>query len=523
VTTAAPSARFFRLFELEPTRFDADFLLALGAAMAQDRMERVPLNIPSGYVYLGQFLAHDLTHQRGGTDLPSVQQSTADALVQLNEPTLELDSVYGPNAAALAPDNPALALARGKFRLGAAGDGRRERPGCDLPRDPQTLEALIADFRNDENLLIGQLHLQFLKLHNFFFDRLQAQTPGASVKELFAAARQQTILHYQMVILYEWLAKVLDDDVWRHLIRDDRQDCGALWDTAKHPAPDMPIEFSFGAMRFGHSMVLPSYNITSTQVMKIEEAFLLTGRGGFKGLRRLPPTHVVDWTLFFGDPLLNPHGPLMNFAMRISDAVVLKVPPHVATGDGRHFHQLAKRNLARSLTAMVPSGQQVVALLRERHGELCRLIALDDQYLAATANCLRADNNPVLGMTLAESGQTAQGEIEVPLWYYVLAEAFAHNGDSVDGNYRNWGRLGKVGSLIIAEVVRTLTRLGSISVYRALPACYDALTRSGCVTRADGNRGGSNKAVSNKVVSDKGEGERIRFSTMLDLLTAVHT
>lgn len=496
---AAP--RFFRLFDLEPAAFAPDFLLALGESMAQEKFERVPLNVPSGYVYLGQFLAHDLTHQRGGTDVPGTDSVPVEAQVQLNEPTLELDSVYGPNAGALAPDNPALALKDGKFLLGASSDGVREYPATDLPRDPRTLEALIADFRNDENLLIGQLHLQFLKLHNFFFDQLRACAPGASVSMLFAEARRQTILHYQHVILHEWLARLLDREVWCQLVRDDRRDCGVLWDTARWPRPDMPLEFAFGAMRFGHSMVLPSYNITARQSLKIEDAFAMTGRGGFAGRGRLPLTHVVDWTLFFGDPLRNPHGPLMNFALRISDTVVLKLPGYVASGDGRHFHQLAKRNLVRSHTAMLPSGQQVAAHLLERHPDLCRLVGLDRRYLATTAAALSPGNNPVLHRALQQTGGSPRGEVEVPLWYYVLAEAFAHNSKLVDGEYRNWGRLGKVGSLIIAEVVRALTRLSGISVYESPPQRFAPLGQSG-----------------NTV---KGNGESVVFSTMLDLLDVV--
>src|SRR5262245_50702947 len=42
--------------------------------------------------------------------------------------------------------------------------------GGDLPRGPDG-RALIADSRNDENMVIAQLHLAFLKFHNAMVDR----------------------------------------------------------------------------------------------------------------------------------------------------------------------------------------------------------------------------------------------------------------------------------------------------------------------------------------------------------------
>ena len=43
-------------------------------------------------------------------------------------------------------------------------------PGGDLPRVAATGKARIGDSRNDENLIVAQLHLAFLSFHNTVVD-----------------------------------------------------------------------------------------------------------------------------------------------------------------------------------------------------------------------------------------------------------------------------------------------------------------------------------------------------------------
>jgi hypothetical protein len=54
-------APFFSLFNLPARHFDDAALLQLAAAMRMPRNSIAGSNVPSGYVYFGQFVAHDVT------------------------------------------------------------------------------------------------------------------------------------------------------------------------------------------------------------------------------------------------------------------------------------------------------------------------------------------------------------------------------------------------------------------------------------------------------------------------------
>ena len=82
--------------------------------------------IDAGYTYLGQFIDHDLTFDPASS-LQS--QNDVDALVDFRTPRFDLDSLYG----------------------------------C-------FNRALIGDKRNDENVIVSQLHSVFLQLHNRMAD-----------------------------------------------------------------------------------------------------------------------------------------------------------------------------------------------------------------------------------------------------------------------------------------------------------------------------------------------------------------
>ena len=117
------------------------------------------LNLPAGFTFLGQFIDHDLTFDQ--TPL-SDQQTDPHALRNFESARLDLSSVYGKGP----EGSPELYDERhpGVLRL-----DRREGLE-DLPRRRDG-SALIADPRNDENLILSQLHIAFIKLHNAFVER----------------------------------------------------------------------------------------------------------------------------------------------------------------------------------------------------------------------------------------------------------------------------------------------------------------------------------------------------------------
>ena len=108
-------------------------------------------DILSGEVFLGQFIDHDMTFDR--SPMPE-QELDPKGLVNFDSPFFDLASVYGRG-----PDlDPQFYEADGMhMRIVRTAEGVE-----DLPRQDDGT-ALIGDPRNDENLILTQLHLLFLK------------------------------------------------------------------------------------------------------------------------------------------------------------------------------------------------------------------------------------------------------------------------------------------------------------------------------------------------------------------------
>ena len=116
-------------------------------------------NIPLGFVFLGQFIDHDIT-----LDVTSSLNRAADVnlIPDVRTPVLDLDSVYadGPEASSYLYRRRSLGSEfKDRFLIGNA------KNPLDLQRNSDGI-AIIGDPRNDENGIISQLHLLFLRFHN---------------------------------------------------------------------------------------------------------------------------------------------------------------------------------------------------------------------------------------------------------------------------------------------------------------------------------------------------------------------
>ncbi len=112
------------------------------------------------------------------------------------------------------------------------------------PNDPK--RAVISDPRNDENLIVAQTHLAFLKFHNKVVDRLQAAGRGAggAVPE----ARKTVVQHYQSLVLHDFVARLVDPAVLTDVLTNGRK----VYFPEGAPSGGylcMPIEFSVAAYR----------------------------------------------------------------------------------------------------------------------------------------------------------------------------------------------------------------------------------------------------------------------------------
>jgi hypothetical protein len=147
----------------------------------------------AGTTFMGQFMDHDMTFDQ--TSALGKETNPADS-PNTRSPALDLDSVYlgGPRRA------PHLYGFEGsivKLKVGLGGLFE------DLPRNAQGV-AIIGDPRNDENIMLSQLHAAFLKFHNAAVDWVKARNRRLD-DEVFEEAQRLTRWHYQWMIVHEFL------------------------------------------------------------------------------------------------------------------------------------------------------------------------------------------------------------------------------------------------------------------------------------------------------------------------------
>lgn len=387
--------------------------------------------IPAGFTFFGQFVDHDLTF-----DPTSIleRQNDPEAIENFRTPSLELDHVYGsgPRASRHLYDvnDPAKFLVE---KL--AGPGSQD----DMPRNSQNT-ALIADPRNDENVIVSQLHVAILKFHNAIVDQLRknkGKIDEIEESQVFAQAQRMVRWHYQWIILNEFLPKIVGESVVKDVLRMHHTERLFQW----RNEPFIPVEFSVAAYRFGHSQVRPAYRLNGNPAAVPPVPGFAAGffnippaplgppedpndlRGGKRAQRRF-----VEWEHFFR---LDPDLPLVTgqpqnskkIDTRLSPPLFTMPPgpgtlPALGSGTAGNPESLAQRNLLRSLALGLPSGQAMAQRLRIK--------------------VLKPDQ-------LEDLRKLSPGfERSTPPWFYMLKEAeLLSNGE----------RLGPLGGRIVAEVI----------------------------------------------------------------------
>jgi hypothetical protein len=390
----------------------------------------------AGSTFLGQFLDHDVTFDTGSRmGQPTAPESASNG----RTPALDLDSVYGAGPVG----SPQLyePLDRAMFRVEHGGQFE------DLPRLGDN-SAIVADPRNDENLIISGLQCAFLKFHNAAVQFVRSRGV-TDTQEAFARARQLTTWHYQWMAVHEvlpqFVGQAMVDDVLLH---------GRQWYRPAMGEAFIPVEFQGAAYRMGHSMIRPSYraNLKGDQnqaffAMLFDPA-MSDGpdpadlSGGHRAARRF-----IGWQTFFdfGDGEVKPNklidtklsSPLFALPMR---AIASRDLPIV----------LPQRTLLRHVTWMLPSGQGIARTMGAPV-----LASGDLQELSA------------YGLGLEKS---------TPLFYYVLKEAELQAG----------GRhLGAVGGRIVAEVILGLLQTDPDSYMVRNPTWTPTLPRRDGTTSGD--------------------------------------
>lgn len=317
----------------------------------------------------------------------------------------------------------------------------------DLPRtarniDPQLDRAAeIGDPRNDENIIVAQLHTAFLKAHNTFIDT------GLSFDE----AKKEIILRYQSVVLDDFLSRVCDPEVHQKVLTEGP----SHWIIEKPDDLFMPVEFAYAAYRFGHSMVRTNYNYNlNFENTGLDTLFTFTALSGQigggvvnqDGFDTVPDNWIIQWERLIELPsslaVQNAHPidtQLTNFLFNLRDTF----GNPQGQGDSAEVTELApilaKRNLLRGFLVGLPTGQAMA----KKFG----IPPLQGQELV--------DALPTVELKQA----IIPFKEKTPLWFYILAEAGNVSEGAPAGKH-----LGKVGSTILMETFHNLIKHSPISI-----------------------------------------------------------
>jgi hypothetical protein len=412
----------------------ADNLSRLGDSM-RDRAPDGTNNssIHSGYTYLGQFIDHDLvfTHiSRQARDLtdscmlgdsqlrPFELSYIYREVTNQRTAILELETIYGGSEPA--PRDPTderlMALGRVVKHSGANPgiDDRQDLPLFEEAASTGNRVPRIGDPRNDQTVILSQLHVAFLRAHNAIVRKLNCTFDEAQL-----LLRQ----HYLWMIVHDFLMKrVAKKSVVENVLNS------ATPRYSPEPNFFLPLEFTSAAFRFGHSMIRRSYYLNDDLPgAELRDIFILKAVKNPAGgsFVSLPLRKVVSWKEFL---------PAGENVARLLDTQM--VEPLLAVLDAKEEivpceTRLAVQDLKRGYMMSLPTGQAIA-----KH---CDIVALtENQLLNACANVQQREillHSPLLQRT--------------PLWFYLLAEATAQEGGH---------RLGELGSYLVSEVLIGLVR-----------------------------------------------------------------
>jgi hypothetical protein len=443
-------------------------------------------DIPAGYTYLLQLVAHDLVQ----TSFPiSILENTAIGVSNDRAHRLKLDTIYGggPEVCPFAYEARPKA-ARSKLRLGGGGVNGEDTvamtpKGRDIARvacpwdpnsQPQRLtEVLIADQRNDDHAILSQLTTLFHHLHNGLLARLTPPPAGttefdtAATYKAFLCARGAATLIYRNIIRRDVMRRVLNRRIYNRYNVDHPQFLSASSARQASGGSPIPLEFTHAAFRFGHAMVRDSYQINPGSAFSLGEVLRATSYSAPSNM----PLHrkwIASWSHFFDVP----DRPQPQSSMRISphfngqlyDRTLF--PP--VTADGAWG--LAYRDLMSAAFAGLWSVNSLVDEIRLHHPALIggdRLLEDRSYRVAQLRAWLEQDR-----------GDLTDADIETlandpPLSFYILFEAAMGPDDPA----RQGKTLGVLGSIIVAEVVFGAMHEGRMPDEAQSSSLKDSLSR----------------------------------------------
>jgi hypothetical protein len=426
-------------------------------------------NIPSGYTYLLQFIAHDIVNT-------SISLAATDGrrfgFQNARQQPLTLDTIFGggPDVSPQAYEFSRVCkesrglMPRTRLRCGRAQDrsgstagmpfadiGRAEPvdvndDGINVRQDsaqcPLT-EALVADARNEDQALITQITVLFHRLHNYILDQIEASRRSVTAADAyrnFICARFVLTLIYRRIILQDVLYRLLDPSVIRYYLVEKR----SL--VADDKSGRIPVEFAHGAFRCGHAMVRNSYRVRSEDALETGRAMQFNSRRS-PGFVPLTEQWIIKWERFFEISRQTPP----NYSRRLGPSFSPIVrsefffPPLNPNVDGNgDAAGLPNRDLVSAVYARIWSVPKLIDALRAKSPELSNFLPAYDEHVSRLKNWLELTADPNGISEQFDPDDVSALVADPPLPFFILFEAaLKHAGQ----------RLGPLGSIIVAETI----------------------------------------------------------------------
>jgi len=460
--------------------------LQISATPEDELDDEENFGIPAGYTYLGQFVDHDLTFK--GDDDFAVHGATG---LNARSPRFDLDSLYGagPGLQPYLYEADGRRLQRGRL-LTQSG-----KPS--LARDHVRIgdRALIGDKRNDENVLVSQMHGVFADFHNRIADDGRLAD--------FEVLRRMVAWHYQWMLLTDFLPRLCGPELVASLLPGVGENGMVglprpqLKFTQNMPAQGIPLEFTDAAYRFGHSMIRSVYRLnermrgTDDEIRRNKAMagrraiFAAAENAGLNGFRSFPAEWGIDWNLYFetraaltptliaqgprrvqasykiDTSLTNPLSHLPEFSSLQENGRLRQDRDGFPTPKPGAMPNLTLRNLVRGNISGLPSGQDVARAMGFEP-------LADKDLRVGKASVEGLDEN----LSIEAYGKSFRGR--APLWFYILAEA-QHDWSqralpakgSAESRNATPSRLGPVGARLVAETFIALMARDPSSVLHA--------------------------------------------------------
>ncbi len=379
--------------------------------------------------YLGQMIAHDIVKATNPREF--------DRLANQISPTLNLDSIYGKEDDTAELTEKGILKTDGYFNIIPKTDTTYTKTvGYDFPRTDDTIfgnaarVARTMEIRNDENIIIAQLTLSWMRLHNKLLEFGYATN--------FNEAKRLVVTIFQIICVELVCASLFSKKVFNHYFRSTMPP--SILINVTNAVPDF---FSLATFRFGHSMVRDKYVISRGAKPPKPFKTSVDTKDIFQKHTDLKNSHYIDFALFVRE----------NRAFGI-DTRLIKAMGQIGQSTAHKTNIVQRNVIASTGLAELRDGQQF--------------------HLDKISEFAHTDNQDLFGEVLSPAQIQASfpyyANKQVPLWVYILIEA-----EKTQGSRRLGGLASTLNCAVIFNAIQsTYTSVVSNEGYKpneAIGAC----------------------------------------------------